>query len=199
MFLRALSSVAGKGVPIRLGTRIVSRSYISIDDIFTSESTTGGSTNFQPSKIHAPYPLSRKEKGRFVSPFPGQVSKKATDVFKLLTQRDKSLIKFSKEVDRVKLLQPVEVDKKMLESTDKSHISWMGHASCYLQTDGMYFLTDPVWSSRASPLSFAGPKRYIEPAIELEDLKIDVVLLSHTHYDHLDADSAKRIGNRAHW
>lgn len=56
-----------------------------------------------------------------------------------------------------------------------------------------------MWSDRASPLSFAGPKRYIQPPIELEDLKIDVVLLSHTHYDHLDIASVCRIGNRAHW
>jgi L-ascorbate metabolism protein UlaG (beta-lactamase superfamily) len=63
----------------------------------------------------------------------------------------------------------------------------------------VYFLTDPVFEQRASPLSFAGPKRYYDPCCQIEDIPVDVILLSHTHYDHLDMPTVKKIGNKAHW
>ena len=75
----------------------------------------------------------------------------------------------------------------------------MGHASSYFFSDGIYILTDPAFSERASPSQYFGPKRFIPAPIHLEDLHIDIVLLSHTHYDHLDANSVIRIGNRALW
>jgi N-acyl-phosphatidylethanolamine-hydrolysing phospholipase D len=75
----------------------------------------------------------------------------------------------------------------------------LGHATCYLQLNGKYFLTDPIWSDRASPFTNFGPMRYVPPPAPLEDLPIDYVLLSHTHYDHYDVATARRIGNRATW
>lgn len=68
-----------------------------------------------------------------------------------------------------------------------------------MQIGGLFFLTDPVFSERASPVQFMGPKRQMPPPISVEALPIDYVLLSHTHYDHFDIESAKRIGNRAQW
>lgn len=66
-------------------------------------------------------------------------------------------------------------------------ISYVGHASVLLQTHGLNILIDPVWSQRASPVGFAGPKRVNDPGIALSDLPpIDAVLVSHNHYDHLD-------------
>jgi len=88
---------------------------------------------------------------------------------------------------------------KRIASTAKPHVTWLGHATCLYQTEGTFFLTDPLWSGRASPSQLLGPKRFIEPPVEVEDLKVDVVLLSHTHYDHLDHGSAQRIGNKALW
>lgn len=68
--------------------------------------------------------------------------------------------------------------------------SFIGHASVLLQTRGLNILTDPVWSERTSPVSWAGPKRIHPPGIRLEDLPpIDIVLISHNHYDHLDLDT----------
>jgi L-ascorbate metabolism protein UlaG (beta-lactamase superfamily) len=66
-------------------------------------------------------------------------------------------------------------------------ISYVGHASWLIQTAGFNMLLDPVWSKRASPFRFAGPQRVNDPGIAFADLPpIDVVLVSHGHYDHLD-------------
>lgn len=66
-------------------------------------------------------------------------------------------------------------------------VSYVGHASLLIQTHGVNLLVDPVWAERASPLSFAGPKRVNAPGIALADLPpLDAVLVSHNHYDHLD-------------
>lgn len=66
-------------------------------------------------------------------------------------------------------------------------VTWMGHSTLLLEIDGFNILTDPVWSERASFVSFAGPKRFYPPTVALKDLPpIDAVLLSHDHYDHMD-------------
>ena len=68
----------------------------------------------------------------------------------------------------------------------------LGHSSILLKVYGEYWLIDPVFSDRASPFQFAGPKRFHQPPISLEDLPpIDKVLISHNHYDHLDKASIK--------
>jgi len=73
-------------------------------------------------------------------------------------------------------------------------ISYVGHASFLIQTGGLNLLIDPVWSQRCSPVSFAGPKRVNDPGIPFDALpKIDVVLVSHCHYDHLDVDTLSRL------
>ena len=70
----------------------------------------------------------------------------------------------------------------------------MGHASWLLQTAGLNILIDPVWSERVSPVSFMGPKRVNDPGIAFDALPpIDVVLVSHCHYDHLDAETLSRL------
>jgi N-acyl-phosphatidylethanolamine-hydrolysing phospholipase D len=72
--------------------------------------------------------------------------------------------------------------------------TWIGHASFLVQLAGMNVLIDPQFSPRASPVQFAGPKRIVPLPLEVADLpRIDVVLISHNHYDHLDVDSVKRL------
>ena len=77
---------------------------------------------------------------------------------------------------------------------DDLTITMVGHATMLVQTQGMNILTDPVWSDRASPVSFAGPRRVTAPGIAFDDLPpIDAVLLSHSHYDHLDLPTLHRL------
>ena len=73
----------------------------------------------------------------------------------------------------------------------------VGHASILIQIAGLNILTDPVWSDRASPLSFAGSCRVTAPGISFDHLRpIDAVLLSHNHYDHLDTATLRRLQAR---
>ena len=73
-------------------------------------------------------------------------------------------------------------------------MTWVGHATFLLQLGPVNVLTDPVWSERASPLQWLGPRRLMSPALDFDALPpLDVVLLSHNHYDHLDADTVRRI------
>jgi L-ascorbate metabolism protein UlaG (beta-lactamase superfamily) len=73
-------------------------------------------------------------------------------------------------------------------------ISYIGHASLLIQTAGLNVLLDPVWSKRVSPFRFVGPKRVNDPGIAFADLpSIDVVLVSHGHYDHLDLTTLSRL------
>jgi L-ascorbate metabolism protein UlaG (beta-lactamase superfamily) len=73
----------------------------------------------------------------------------------------------------------------------------VGHASVLIQAGGLNVLTDPVWSQRASPMRFAGPRRVWAPGIAFDSLpQIDAVLLSHNHYDHLDLATLRRLHRR---
>jgi L-ascorbate metabolism protein UlaG (beta-lactamase superfamily) len=77
---------------------------------------------------------------------------------------------------------------------ERLRLSYVGHASVLLQVAGANLLVDPVWSQRASPLSFAGPRRVNAPGIALADLPpLDAVLVTHGHYDHLDLGTLSRL------
>jgi hypothetical protein len=86
---------------------------------------------------------------------------------------------------------PVRVDG------GRCRVAFVGHASFLVQVSGLNILLDPVWSERASPVSFAGPGRYAPPGIAFDDLpRIDAVLVSHNHYDHLDLATLARLWQR---
>lgn len=99
--------------------------------------------------------------------------------------------------EKVKFEQ-VEPDVEYLNSNRKEEtLTWLGHSTFLWQYQGINLITDPHLSSRASPVSFAGPKRIMEPALSLYELPdLDVVLISHNHYDHLDRNSVLGIVNR---
>jgi L-ascorbate metabolism protein UlaG (beta-lactamase superfamily) len=73
-------------------------------------------------------------------------------------------------------------------------VTMVGHATVLIQSGSLNVLTDPVWSARCSPVNFAGPKRVMAPGVAFANLPpIDVVLLSHNHYDHLDMDTLRQL------
>ena len=76
-------------------------------------------------------------------------------------------------------------------------VTWLGHSTFLVEIDQLRVLIDPVWGERASPVTWAGPARFYRPPLLLESLpKIDVVLISHDHYDHLDSETIKALSQR---
>ncbi|HEY6773697.1 MAG TPA: MBL fold metallo-hydrolase [Oxalicibacterium sp.] len=76
--------------------------------------------------------------------------------------------------------------------------TWINHATVLVQLCGLNILTDPIWSERASPFSFTGPKRHAQPGLPFAQLPhIDVVLISHNHYDHLDRATVLKLNAQA--
>jgi L-ascorbate metabolism protein UlaG (beta-lactamase superfamily) len=82
---------------------------------------------------------------------------------------------------------------------DRIVTTFVNHSTFLIQTMGKNILTDPVWSERASPVPFAGPRRMRPPGIRFEDLpEIDIILLTHNHYDHLDIKTLTRLVDKYH-
>jgi hypothetical protein len=80
---------------------------------------------------------------------------------------------------------------------DYNYAIWIGHSTFLIKKNGITILTDPIFSERASPFKNIGPKRLIPPAIPLDVIpNIDIVTISHNHYDHLDIDSLKKISKK---
>jgi N-acyl-phosphatidylethanolamine-hydrolysing phospholipase D len=73
-------------------------------------------------------------------------------------------------------------------------VTWVGHATVLLQVDHLNVLADPTWDDHAGPLSWAGPRRLVPPGLAFGDLpRVDVVVISHDHYDHLSLATVKRL------
>lgn len=109
------------------------------------------------------------------------------DLFKWVRTRQKGEWKELKDVPfGPSLAQKVEGDSIV--------VIFVNHSTFLIQTMGLNILTDPVWSERASPVSFGGPKRMRPPGIRFEDIPpINIILLTHNHYDHLDIKTLKKL------
>ena len=99
----------------------------------------------------------------------------------------------------VKPLGPFKTDPAIYKKKPAGglRITWIGHSSLLIEIDGKHILTDPVWGERASFLSFMGPKRFFEAPLPLSELpKLDAILISHDHYDHLDKQTIKYFADK---
>ena len=87
--------------------------------------------------------------------------------------------------------------QKLNLAEDDNYAIWIGHSTFLIKKNGVTILTDPIFSKRASPFKNIGPKRLIPPAISLDAIpNVDIVTVSHNHYDHLDIHSLKKISKK---
>lgn len=92
---------------------------------------------------------------------------------------------------------PVASGSDLHAPASEPRITWVGHSTFLIQIGSLNFLTDPIWSSRASPLQFIGPRRISRPGLSMDALpKIDGVLISHDHYDHLDSRTVQQLSRK---
>ncbi|HEY5212515.1 MAG TPA: MBL fold metallo-hydrolase, partial [Acidobacteriaceae bacterium] len=137
--------------------------------------------------------LKRAEKrgGKFLNPEQTVVGGLST-AYKVLPQ----YLKNQAEVEPRRQMGPFHTDPAVYAVPPASglRVTWFGHSASLIEIDGLRVLVDPVWEQRASPFSFMGPKRFFQPTIALDELpKIDVVLISHDHYDHLGAGTVRKL------
>jgi L-ascorbate metabolism protein UlaG (beta-lactamase superfamily) len=105
------------------------------------------------------------------------------------TSRPQPSPRFVDDIEQT--VPPVRVE------TGNARVTLVNHSTVLLQHRGRNILTDPIWSERASPVSWAGPRRKRNPGVAFENLPpIDVVLISHNHYDHLDLATLHRLAAR---
>lgn len=168
---------------------VAQRNYLDVSEFLEEKEqlrcgSTDGRTLIQPIR----------SKNRFHSPWDPNATNKSFMEFLywMYTRRTPKVVSSAAEAH--KYLPIRSVDLEALAPSDETKLTWIGHATFFGQMEGFNFLTDPVWSARASPLQFIGPKRFVNPPIELEQLpKVDVVFISHTHYDHLDYGTIRRL------
>src|SRR6202167_677040 len=133
----------------------------------------------------------RRNGKRYMNPVPtsvGALSTMLKVLWRYMTGREERTPK--------QPLGPFRTDAHVYEKAPASglRLTWMGHSSMLLEIDGLRVLIDPVWEQRAAPVQWAGPKRFFAPPLQLEELpRIDVVLVSHDHYDHLGAGTVQSL------
>lgn len=138
-----------------------------------------------------PFKRAERVNRRFINPVPTAVGGLST-LFKV---GPKFLLDTAKRSPS-RPLGPFSTDTAIYGSAPDSglRITWIGHSSSIIEIDGVTLLIDPVWDERAAPTQWAGPKRFFPPPISLDDLPpIDVILLSHDHFDHLGEGTVRRL------
>jgi len=118
----------------------------------------------------------------------GNQRKSFSDLFKMMAaERPNPKPQIEKNLSIDSMIQKI--------NSNNNFITWVGHSTMLLHINGKTILTDPIFSDRCSPVQFLGPKRYSFPTIDIKSLpKIDLIVISHNHYDHLDKNSVKNLG-----
>ena len=135
-----------------------------------------------PSAHHAP-------DGRFKNPWPDSAPPGHRAVLRMLRE---TRVKRTPTPPRGSFPTAAPNIKRPRADVATATATWMGHSTVLLQVGGLNILTDPVWSERSFPVQWIGPRRVMAPPTSLEELPpLDVILLSHSHYDHLDKPTVK--------
>jgi L-ascorbate metabolism protein UlaG (beta-lactamase superfamily) len=130
---------------------------------------------------------------RYLNPVPTAVGNWRT-IFKVLGR----YLTNKEERTPKEQLGPFRTDTRVYERPPASglRVTWMGHSSTLIEIDGVRILVDPVWDERAAPLKWAGPKRFFPAPLQLDELpRLDMVLISHDHYDHLGAQTIQQLAH----
>ncbi len=153
----------------------------------------------QVEQQHTNLPLPSHHVGKgFQNPY---LASSSRGFFKYIKMRYFSEEQFADYQTGAHTIPTVKPDlKRLYQPGSRPQVTWVGHATMLIQYRGMSILTDPMFSDRASPVKFSGPERVNPPALSIEELPpIDLVVISHNHYDHLDSKSVKRLGGIPLW
>jgi N-acyl-phosphatidylethanolamine-hydrolysing phospholipase D len=130
----------------------------------------------------------------FRNPWPDSEPRGLRDVVRWSLQRRRQTLPPDPIPGTFPIAQPTFAERA---SPTELAVTWVGHATVLVQLGAINVLTDPMWSERASPISFAGPRRFVAAGVDFDALPlIDVVLISHNHYDHLDRNTVRRLAHR---
>ncbi len=138
--------------------------------------------------------------GRYRNPWPmkDRAEEGGADVLKWGWQRLWSKLPPDPAPGRIPRAVPEVARPALAPDSDELRVTWLGQSSFLIQAPGLNLLTDPVLGGRASPVSWAGPRRFSPPGLSVGELPpVDAVVLSHDHYDHLDARTVAALRRRA--
>ncbi len=148
-----------------------------------------------PSSVPTPPPPHHDPAGGFRNPWPNAKPAGTGDVLRWQAERRRNPRAPNPPPGHFARVTPAFTSPRA--AADRVTATWVGHSTVLIQIGGLNVLTDPMWSKRASPLWFIGPRRLTLPAVDFDALPpIDVVLQSHNHYDHLDTRTVRRIARR---
>jgi len=166
-------------LPFRVVCRSACRFNVAFALMLTISACSGPATP-EPGK-----PVHHLSDGTFVNTDGEAISKSLSELLRWWWEGN------DPEPAEFELIKP---DPALIQSPPSPQITWIGHATFLLQMDGLNILTDPHLTERASPVGFAGPKRMVAPALDFDELPaIDLVVISHSHYDHLDRTTVERL------
>lgn len=142
----------------------------------------------------------RREGGRFVNSFNPKYKKPGFFTLLRWVTRAPNHTGLPREPETLDEALPVIKHRKeeIFQESTGLRLLWIGHASCLVQMDDFIFLTDPLFSERCGITPKIGPKRFRPPALVASDLpdKLQAVVISHNHFDHLDYPSVRAINDR---
>ncbi|KAI8075268.1 beta-lactamase superfamily domain-containing protein [Gongronella butleri] len=133
----------------------------------------------------------------FRNPWPSFIDRGIFSVLKMATQVRLNSVTKNATADDYPATVKINHDALRNPSNDHITVTWLGHACALVQLNGYNVLFDPIFSNRCSPVQFAGPARYTQPPASLDELpRIDAVVISHNHYDHLDLSTIESLAKK---